>query len=156
MEGDDKQKTDVSGFYGALVQLAIHGQENRWWMLYTLLMFNSILLLGCATILASQKVSLASQLLIAFFCGAGATIDGLFIGLASNYNEANDLYQKKVADAEELLPPSFPKPFKLRNSQVDRNSKHKRLGFIVKAVPLVLVALFAAIALLTWCPPLGC
>jgi hypothetical protein len=40
---NNTQRPDVRPVYGALLQLAIHGQENKWWMLYVFLMFNSTL-----------------------------------------------------------------------------------------------------------------
>lgn len=148
-KGNCNHTPDVTPAYGALLQLAIHGQENKWWMLYIFLMFNSILLLSCATLFAVQQFGTAHRVLLWMFAAAGAFIDACWIPMAADYVKASDLYGDEVVEAEKLLPATSPKPLTKRAAQrVDKGS----LGtskFIAITIPVVLILLYVVIAVLT-------
>jgi hypothetical protein len=115
--GDNEKGADVSSVYGAPLQLAIHGQENKWWMLYVFLMFNSILLLSCAALLAVQQFNTGHKTLLYLFSVAGTLVDICWIVMAQDYIKAFNLYGDKVVAAEKLLPGALPKPLTERASQ---------------------------------------
>jgi hypothetical protein len=151
--GDGRETPDVSAVYGALVQLAVHGQENKWWMLYILLMFNSILLLSCAAIFATQHLWTEQRVLLCMFSLAGALIALCWIAMASDYVRASDLYGAEVVVAEKRLPPQFPKPLTKRADQRAGKTFLGTSKFITIAIPVVLILLYAGIMVLAWRHP---
>jgi len=146
--GSSNQKPDVCPVYGALLQLAIHGQENKWWMLYVFLMFNSILLLSCAALFAVQQFSSAHRILIYLFSGAGTLIDVCWIVMAGDYVKASNLYSDEVVEAEKLLPDGLPKPLTKRASQRTSKSRFGTSAFIATAIPGLMILMYVVIVLL--------
>jgi hypothetical protein len=142
------EKPDVRLVYGALLQLAIHGQENKWWMLYVFLMFNSILLLSCAALFAVQEFRTALRILLYLFSTVGTLIDVCWIIMAGDYVNASDLYADEVVEAEKLLPDHFPKPLTKRASQRAEKSPFGTSAFIAKAIPVLLIVMYAVIVVL--------
>jgi hypothetical protein len=90
--GDGQEASDVCCVYGPLLQLAIHGQENKWWMLYVFLMFNSIVLLSCAALYAVQQFTVGHRILLYLFSAAGTLVDVCWIVMAQDYVKASNLY----------------------------------------------------------------
>lgn len=116
-EGKSAESVDVRSVYGALVQLAIHGQENKWWMLYIFLTFNSILLLSCGALFAAQQFAAAHKILVCVLSAGGTLIDICWIVMAADYVKASNLFSDEVVAAEMLLPEQFPTPFIKRRAQ---------------------------------------
>lgn len=134
--------------YGALLQLAIHGQENKWWMLYIFLMFNSILLLSCATLFAVQQFSVAHRILVYVFSAAGALIDACWIAMAGDYVRASNLYSDEVVEAEKLLPAGLPGPLTKRASQRADKSPFGTSSFVATAIPVLMILTYVVIVVL--------
>lgn len=142
---------DVSLVYGALVQLAIHGQENKWWMLYMFLMFNSILLLSCATLFSVQQFSTAHKTLLCVFSVGGILIDLCWIVMAGDYVKASNLFGDEVVAAERLLPAGLPTPLTKRAGQRANKSRFGTSSFIATAIPVGLILIYVTIVVLTLC-----
>ena len=148
-KANGNQAPDVSRVYGALLQLAIHGQENKWWMLYIFLMFNSILLLSCAALFASQQFGTEHRVLLYMFSATGILIDVCWIAMAADYVNASNLFGDEVVEAENLLPERFPKPLTKRTAQRADKSPFGTSKFVATAIPVLLIVLYVAIAFLT-------
>jgi hypothetical protein len=146
--GQQDQPPDIRPVYGALLQLAIHGQENKWWMLYVFLMFNSILLLSCAALFAVQSFGAAHRVLLWTFSAVGSLIDVCWILMAVDYVAASNLYGDEVVKAEELLPLGLPKPLTKRAGQRTDKSPFGTSKFVAIAIPVLLIAIYAVIAIL--------
>ncbi|MBI4032576.1 hypothetical protein HY374_02625 [Candidatus Berkelbacteria bacterium] len=147
----DKEREDACALYAAYVQLGIHGQENKWWMLYIFLMFNSILLLSCATVLVADRFLFAHRLLVTVFSLAGILVDVCWLFMGADYVRASDSYQKAVAKAEKLLPPQFPTPLTEREAARTHKALWGTSGFIVQTVPVVFILIYTLTLALGLC-----
>ena len=103
--------------YGAFVHLAIHGQENKWWMMYIYLVFNTILVLSCSTVLVANPYGLAHQLILTVFCTAGFFFALCWLFMVPDYVRASDLYGRIVREAERGLPAGVGRPLNEREEQ---------------------------------------
>jgi hypothetical protein len=139
--------------YPAFVQLAVHGQENKWWMLYIFLMFNSILLLGCATVIAADPYQWPHRTLLYAFSLVGVAIDGCWIVMARDYDRASKLYSELAVKAEQHLPDVLPKPLTEREKQRASKSSLGSSGFISQLSPALLIAIYVALLTIAWCRP---
>ncbi len=146
--GEREESRDVSPVYGALVQLAIHGQENKWWMLYIFLMFNSILLLSCGALFAAQQFAAAHKILVCVLSAGGTLIDVCWIVMAADYVKASNLFADEVVAAERLLPSKFPTPLTKRAAQRAVKSRFGTSSFVAQAVPVLLIAMYIVIVVL--------
>lgn len=144
------KKPDTLPIYGILVQLAVHGQENKWWMLYIFLTFNSFLLLSCAALFGVQEFSIAHRILLTAFCAAGTFIDMCWYYMAHDYVKASNLYSDRAVDAEAVFPEGLPKPFTERKNQRAQKHHWGTSEFVAKALPRVLIAIYATAVLLAW------
>jgi hypothetical protein len=147
-QGNNTQRPDVSTVYGALLQLAIHGQENKWWMLYVFLMFNSILFLSCAALFAVQYFGTAHRVLLWTFAAVGSLIDVCWILMAVDYVAASNLYGDEVVKAEKLLPTGLPTPLTKRAGQRSDKSPFGTSKFIAIAIPILLIVIYVVIGIL--------
>lgn len=144
-----QQGADVRSVYGALVQLGIHGQENKWWMLYIVLMFNSILLLSCAALFGAAQFGAVHKALLCVFAGGGVLIDICLIVMAADYVKASNLYSDEIVEAEKLLPAGYPRPLTKRTTQRAAKTFLGTSEFIAYAVPAVLIVMYVILVLLS-------
>lgn len=135
-------KKDFYAVYGALTQLAVHGQENKWWMLYIVLMFNSILLLGCVTLIGIAPSTTVNRFLLFVFSAFGILINICWIVMAGDYVRASNLYGDKAVEAEASLPCGLPKPFTERQAQRADKCFLGTTEFIAHAVPTMLILMY--------------
>jgi hypothetical protein len=149
-EGSNNDRPNVEPVYGALLQLAIHGQENKWWMLYVFLMFNSIILLSCAALFAVHAFGTAHRVLLWTLSLVGSLIDACWIFMALDYVAASNLYGDKVVEAEKLLPNGLPRPLTERAGQRKDKSPFGTSKFIAIAIPVLLILIYVVIAILAW------
>lgn len=115
--GTGQEAADVRSVDGVLLQLGIHGQENKWWMLYIFLMFNSILLLSCAALFAAAHCGTLHKVPLSVFAAGGILIDICWLPMAAGSAKASDLYSNEIVDAERRLPQQWPKPRTKRAGQ---------------------------------------
>lgn len=78
-----------SQYYAAFVTLTVHGQENKWWILYIYLMFNSILILACVGLFVATDYRLVHKLALSVLCGAGLFVGMCWIAMAVDYVAAS-------------------------------------------------------------------
>lgn len=135
------QEAPPPHWYGSLVALAIHGQENKWWMIYIFLVFNSLLVLGCTALLSSARYGLLHQLLLTLLCGVGLLVAIVWLFMIPDYAAASNLYSDAAEAAECAMPAGMPKPLTERRAQRELKS---RLGTI-KTAALSLAVLFLVV-----------
>jgi len=144
------QKPSASHWYNPLVALTIHGQENKWWMIYIFLVFNSLLVLGCTTLLSITDYGLLHQLLFTVLCAAGLWVAVVWLFMIPDYVAASNLYSEAAESAECAMPEGLKKPLTERSAQRRLKSA---LGTI-KVAALSLAVLFLIVYLLflvfTW------
>ena len=153
-DGESKSPCTAGRYYPALVSLAIHGQENKWWMLYIYLVFNSILLLGCSTILTAQDYQLVHKIALSVFCTAGVLVAIPWLFMAGDYVQASNLYGDIVVKAEACLPTEL-RPLTERAAQRVRKSRLGTTLFVAHFLPIVFIFAYLIIALLAWRPCLS-
>jgi hypothetical protein len=145
-------KPEINEFYFPLVNLAIHGQENKWWMLYIYLVFNSILVLSCSTILVAQSYRLMHQIALSLFCIGGVLINGCWLFMAQDYVHASNLYSDIAREAENWMPAEVRRPLTERQGQRDVKNPIGTMAFITTILPVFFVVTYIIILVLAWLP----
>ncbi len=133
---------DAASVYGALIQLGVHGQENKWWMLYIVLMFNSILLLSCAALFGVAQFGPKHKILVCVFSGGGLLIDICWLVMAGDYVKASNLYSDAIVEVEQYLPVGLPMPLTARAGQRAEKCFLGTSKFIAYAVPGILIVMY--------------
>ncbi len=144
------QHSPIEDFYGPFVHLAIHGQENKWWMLYIYLLFNSILVLSCSTIIASQNFLFFHQIVLTLFCGAGFLVAICWIYMIDDYVNASNLYSNVAKEAEVGLPADIKKPFTIRDVHRFQKNPIGTMSFIATSLTILFVIIYIVLFVLTW------
>jgi len=142
--------SEVCTAYGAYIQLAVHGQENKWWMLYVFLMFNSILLLSCAALFAVQQFTAGHRLLLLLFSSCGIFVNVCWILMASDYVKASDLFSAHAVRVEALMPAGLPRPCTERAEQRAKKNYFATSAFLSTAIPLLLSVMYCVLIAITW------
>jgi len=139
--------------YSALQALTIHSQENKTFTLYNFLLFNSLLLMGWATVFSQQRHwtdAVASCLLCAVGIGAAVA----WRQLMADYARPSDLFRRHLAMAEKFLPARWPRPIAGRDMQIEgRDKEAGKSGVgdrdLLTWAPRMLAILYVALLLLS-------
>lgn len=140
----------ITEFYESLIALGIHGQENKWWMLYIFLVFNTILVLSCATILVDDPYGLLHQLTLSLLCSAGLVVAFCWLFMVPDYVNASNLYSDIAREAESRLPAGIRKPLTERKTQRGGKSTIGTSSFIASTIPVLFLIVYVVLLVLTW------
>jgi cytochrome b len=148
--GKPEDRHKINDFYTPLVNLTIHGQENKWWMFYIYLLFNSILILSCSTLLTVETYGLVHKIALSLFSVGGILINLCWLFMAEDYVNASNLYSDIAVEAEKYMPEEIRKPLTERQKQ--RNSKNPfgTMKFIATILPIFFIVIYAIILSLAW------
>ena len=139
--------------YSALQALTIHSQENKTFTLYNLLLFNSVLLMGWATVFSQQR-HWADTVASCLLCAVGIAAAFAWSGLLADYASASNLFRHHLAAAEEFLPVRWPRPIAGRDAQIEGRDKEAQSSGVgdrdlLTWAPRMLGILYAALLLLS-------
>lgn len=152
MENDTNQKPprEFAQFYGTLTLLAIHGQENKWWMLYIFLVFNSILVLSCSTVLVAQTYLPIHPILVSVFCLAGLIANILWLLMAKDYIAASNRFTDIAKEAENWMPKDLRKPWQERDSQRKTKNPLATMAATSYTLASIFIVTYIIAATLAW------
>ncbi len=137
-EGTKLNPKDV---YATLVQLGIHGQDNKLNLLSSFLFFQSVLLLAWATVWQIECNAGRVQILHAFsFFGTLSSIVWFVLGL--DYADASKQYSKAAEDLERHFENGLPRPLTERHKKLDDKSPLATSKFLIGLVTLGFVTLY--------------
>jgi hypothetical protein len=140
----------ITEFYASLIALGIHGQENKWWMLYIFLVFNTILVLSCATILVDDPYGLLHQLTLSVLCIAGLVVAFCWLFMVPDYVNASNLYSDIAREAESRLPAGIRRPLTERQTQRGSKSRMGTSSFIAGTFPVLFLIVYVVFLVLSW------
>ena len=152
----EESKTSTPGhsqYYAAFVSLAIHGQENKWWMLYVYLLFSSVLVLACVGLFVSTGYGRSHQLILSLLCLAGLVVSVSWIAMTVDYVDASNLFGDIAKEAEAEIPAQLGRPFTRRSEQRSRKPLIGTLKFVALAIPAILGLTYAMLLVLAWWKP---
>jgi hypothetical protein len=156
MENDDTkanlsgQKLQISDIYGPLIELAIHGQDNKLNLFSSFLFFQSILLLAWATV---WQIRSPGRLWILFvFSGFGAFSSVIWAVLGGDYANSARRFSETGAEYEKnYFPNDAPSVLVAREKVVAGKPKWKTGRFLIASVTWGFVLLYPLLDLsLLW------
>lgn len=101
---DPNRKTlELGGVYQSLIELAIHGQDNKLNLFSSFLFFQSVLLLAWATVWQTTDNNARYAILVVLTC-FGSLSSVLWAVLGSDYADSSDLFSCAAEKLEEFFP----------------------------------------------------
>ena len=145
-----EQKLQVADIYGPLIELGIHGQENRLNLFSSFLFFQSVLLLAWATVWQVSWPGRTWILLI--FSGFGIFSSVVWAVLSSDYADAARRFVKTGADFEKkYFPSGVAHVLAAREEIIASKPKWQRGRFLIASVTWGFVLLYPLLDLsLLW------
>ena len=109
--------------YTCIVNLAIHGQENKWQTITVYILFNTILFLAWSTIFAKQNNSWQFIVALQVFPILGILSSVFWLSLGEDYVSASNLFSDLAVEFERNFPPECIQPLTRRKEQRDKKAQ---------------------------------
>jgi hypothetical protein len=145
-------KLEVSDIYGPLIELTIHGQDNKLNLFSSFLFFQSILLLAWATV---WQISLPGRTwILLIFSSFGIFSSVIWAILSSDYANAGRRFSETGAQFEDrYFPLGVPHFLSAREEIVASKPTWKTGRFLIASVTWGFVVLYALLDLTLLCKP---
>ena len=134
--------------YTALVQLTIHGQENKLQTLNLYLVFNSIIILAWATLFSSDSLILTAKLASTFFCILGILLALVWMVLGWDYANASDLFSEFAERIESKFPECM-RPLQCRAKQKEKKVPIGSRTLLI-LIPIFFLLMYIFLLVLVW------
>lgn len=152
-----QQSEEISNTYSSLVQLTIHGQENKWQTLYIFLVFNSILLLAWTNVFVAEvKGSFEGDRkhVLWAFCAVGFLSGLLWSILGKDYAAASILFSDLTVKFERDFALKRARPLHKRQKQRDKKGSIPTSRTVIVVTPLIFSILYTFLLQLAQAPPI--
>ena len=146
---NEREKKELyKGLYPALVNLVIHGQENKLQTLNLYLLFNSIIIVAWATLFSATPLILTVKIACTLFCSLGILLAIIWMPLGWDYANASDHFSKSAECLENNLPEC------IRTLQERAKQKEQKLPIgsrmLLFLVPIFFLLAYVVLLVLVW------